>query len=195
MAASFFGDFRRGALRLEKTGVFKQRAEHAPVFRLVDLVVGEFVRFLNRAVEVGADDVAVKVANHEQGRIEQAFAVALELRVGFVEVLFLALVFPGEAVLPPHVGKAALVRVAGVRDFEVEKLRVFDDPLLEAEEIAAAGVGFGRGLLPKQSAEVVEVLLVRGGFLARVAGPFALKFSGRHCLPSTLGVVLGFLKF
>ena len=142
-----FGYLRRGALRLEEFRVFKQGAEDAPVFGPVDLLVVEFVRFLNGAVEISANDVAVKIADHEQRRIEQAFAVAEQLLVRLVEILFLALVFPGEEPLFPHVSKAAFVRVAGFGRFNVEKLRVFDDTLLEAEEIAAAGIGFGRGFL------------------------------------------------
>ena len=87
------------------------------IFRAVNLVVGEFVSFLNRAVEIGADDVAVEIADDEQRRIEQRFAVAEQLLVGFVEVLLFALVFPAETALFPHVGKAALGRLAGVRRF------------------------------------------------------------------------------
>ncbi|MGA2177762.1 MAG: hypothetical protein ABSH38_22530 [Verrucomicrobiota bacterium] len=41
------------------------------VFRAVNLVVDEFVNFLHRAVKVRFDNVAVKIAHHEQGRIEQ----------------------------------------------------------------------------------------------------------------------------
>ena len=60
--------------------------------------------------------------------------------------------------------------------FEVEKLRVLDDALLEAKEIAAAGVGFRGRRLAQQSAKVVEMPLVGGGFLALVAGPFLFEF-------------------
>ena len=115
--ASSFGDLRRGALRLEKIGIFKQGAEQAQIFRAVNLVVGELVGLLDCAVEIGADDVAVKIANHEQRRIEQRFAVTEQLLVRLVEILFLALVFPGETAFFPHVGKAAFGRFAGVGCF------------------------------------------------------------------------------
>ena len=84
---------------LRKFGIFEHGAEHAQVFRAVNLGVGELVGLLDRAVEVGADDVAVEIADDQQGRIEQRLAVAEQLLVGFVEVLLLALVFPAEAVL------------------------------------------------------------------------------------------------
>jgi hypothetical protein len=72
-----------------------------------------------------------------------------KLFVGRVEALLLALVFPAETVLPPHVGKAALGGVAAVRVFEAEKLGALGDAFLEAEESVAArsastGVGWPR---------------------------------------------------
>ena len=88
--------------------------ENPQVLRAVNLVIGELVGFLDGAVEVGADDVAVEIADDEQGRVEQALAVAEQLLVGFVEALLLALVFPAEKVLLPHVGKAALRRLFGL---------------------------------------------------------------------------------
>ncbi|MCX6911246.1 MAG: hypothetical protein NTY01_24835 [Verrucomicrobia bacterium] len=155
-----FGDLRGGALRFEKVGILKQSAKQAKVFRAVNLIVREFVRFLNRAVEVGADDVAVEIADNEQGRIEQRLAVAEQLLVSVVEILFLALVFPPETTFSPYVGKAALAWLAGVRCFQVEKLRVFDDALLEAEKLRAGRVGGNGSLDAKQGAKVVEVFLV-----------------------------------
>ena len=155
------GDLGGGALGFEEIGILEQEAENAQVFRAVNLVVGELVGFLDGAVEVGADNVAVEIADDEQGRIEEGLAVAEELLVGFVQVLFLALVFPAEAALLPYVGKAAFGGVAGVGVFEVEKLGVFDDTLLVAEEIAAGGVGLGWRLLAEQPAQVVEMPLVR----------------------------------
>jgi len=46
------------------------------MFRPVNLIAGEFVGFLHRAVEIGADDVKVKIADDQQRRIEQRFAMA-----------------------------------------------------------------------------------------------------------------------
>ena len=179
------GDFERRALGLEEVGILKQRAEQPQVLRAVDLLIGEFVRLLNRAVEVGADDVAVKIADDEQRRIQERFTVAQQLAVGFVEVLLLALVFPGEATLFPNVGKAAFARLcffAGLRQFK--QFGILDDALLEAEEIAAAGVGLGGCGLTEQAAKVVEMLRVARGFLALEAVPLLFEFGGCHARPN-----------
>jgi hypothetical protein len=135
---------------------------------------------LHRAIEIGADDVAVEIADHEQRRIQQRFPVTEQLTVGLVEVLFLALVFPGEAALFPHVRKAALARfrfLAGI--IEHEKLDVFDDALLEAEELTRR-VRFQRGWDHEQAAQVVEMGLVRGGFLSAHLGPFRFELRRGH---------------
>ena len=116
-----FGDLRGGALRFEKFGVVKQRAENAEIFRAVNLVVGEFVSLLNRAVEIGADDVAVKIADNEQRRIEQRFAVAEQLLVSLVEIFLFAFVFPAEAAFFPNVGKAALAPARRRRAFRASR--------------------------------------------------------------------------
>ena len=60
------------------------------MFRPVNLVVGKFVDFLDCAAEIGADDVAVEIADDQQRRVEQRFAVTEQLTVGFVEALLLA---------------------------------------------------------------------------------------------------------
>jgi hypothetical protein len=65
------GDLGGGALRFEKFRIGEKRAENPQIFRAVNLVVGEFVYLLNRAVEIGFDDVAVKIADHKQRRIQQ----------------------------------------------------------------------------------------------------------------------------
>ncbi len=58
---------RSRPLRFEKIRVGQNRREQDPkIFRAVNLVVGEFVNLLNRAVEIRFDDVAVKIADHEQ---------------------------------------------------------------------------------------------------------------------------------
>jgi len=46
-----FGNLRRGALRLEEVGVFKQIAEQPKVIRAVNLVVGKFVSLLDRPLK------------------------------------------------------------------------------------------------------------------------------------------------
>ena len=73
------------------------------------------MRLLHRAVEIRADDVAVKIADDEQRRIEQAFAIAEKLLVGFFEVFTRPLVFPSEAIAFPHVGKVRGTRAVMAR--------------------------------------------------------------------------------
>ena len=63
-----------------------------------------------------------------------------------------------------------LAGVTAVRVFEVEKLGALDDALLEAEEILAAGVGLHGRRLAQDMAEVDEMLLVSGRFLALYGG-------------------------
>ena len=155
--------------------------ENPQVLRAVNLVIGELEGLLDRAVEIGADDVAVEIADDEQGRIQERFPVAEELPIGLVKVPPLALVFPGEAALLPDVGEAALFGGGLLSAFvEFKKLRVLDDSLLEAEEVGPGRVSLsGRGLAQK-AAEIVEVLLVGGRLLATVSGPFPFELSSSH---------------
>ncbi len=136
---------------------------------------------LDRAVKIRFDDVTVEIADDEQGRIEQRFAVLKKLFIGGFEVLFLALVFPGKAALFPHVGKASFLGsgfLTGI--MQRKKFGVFHHALLETEEIAAARVGLNRGRLAEKPAKVGEVLLVRRGFLRLGAAPLLLEFGGGH---------------
>ena len=59
-----------------------------------------------------------------------------------------------------------------------KQFSVFNDALLEAKEVAAAGIGLGRRRLFKQAAKVVKVPLVCRRFLARVARPLLLELCG-----------------
>ena len=173
-----FRDLRGGALRLEVTRIEEQGTEHAPVFRAVEMGVGKLMHHLHRAVEIRADDVAVKIADHEQRRIEQRFAVAEQLLARFIKVLVLALVFPTEAVLFPNVSPALLWFASLF--IEGQKARLLDDALLKTKEILAARIGFDWRLVMKHPAQVGEVLLIRGRFLARVARPLLFEFGWRH---------------
>ena len=89
---------------------------------------------------------------------------------------------PGEAALFPNISKATLGGVGVGAGGKVGQFEVLNDTPLEAEEIVAGGIGFGRGGLVQEPAQVVEVFLVGGGFLALVAGPFLFEFSDRHAL-------------
>src|ERR1035437_6755342 len=180
LPGNFFSDLRGGALRLEKFRIGEKRAENAEIFRAVNLVVGEFVNFLNRAVKIGFDEVAVKIADDKQGRIQQRFTVAEKLFVSLVEIFLFAFVFPAETALFPNVGKTAFRRLAGVRCFNFQKFRVFDHALLKTERIRARRIGFVWRRLAEQAAKVGEMFLIGGGFLALEARPFLFEFSGGH---------------
>ena len=129
----------------------------------------------NCAVEIGADDVSVEIADHQQRRVEQRFAVAEKLLVSVIEVLLLAFVFPGEAALLPHIGKPAFVWFSGLRLLAQleKKLGVLHHAFLEAEGFAAGRVGLGGCGLSKQPAQVTEVFLVGGRFFALVPVPLS----------------------
>ena len=54
------------------------------------------------------------------------------------------------------------------------------DSALEFPKGIGARVGFDRRRLAQEAAEINEMLLMGGRFLALVAGPFRFEFSGRH---------------
>ncbi|MEI7729902.1 MAG: hypothetical protein WCO56_10050 [Verrucomicrobiota bacterium] len=176
----FLSDLRGGALGFEEFGIFKHGPQNPPVLRAVNLVVGELVGFLDRAVEIGLDDIPVEITHHQQRRIKERLPVPLELLVRFIQILLLALVFPAEAILFPHIGKPAFSRVTAIWRFNIEQLGVLDDALLETEKIIAGRIGLHWGLVAQQTTKVVEMLHVTGGFLALVAGPFLFKLGDCH---------------
>src|SRR5205807_2132929 len=105
----FFGDFSSCALRLEEFRIDKDRAKKREHPGLIDLCVGKLLCLLNGAVEVRADDVAVEIADDEKRWIEKRLAVTEKLAIGFIEVLLLAFVFPGETTALPDIGKATFL--------------------------------------------------------------------------------------
>ena len=100
---------------------------------------------------------AVEVADDEQRRIEEVFAVVEELFVGFFEVLVLAFVLPGEVAAHPDVGVA--LASAG-----------FGDVFFEGVTFAL-GVGFGGLRLAEHLAEIEEVRLGAAALGLRVDLP------------------------
>ncbi len=100
---------------------------------------------LDRAGEVGVDFEAVEVADDQQRRVFEVFAVLEELLVGGGEVFVLAFVFPAEVAAHPDVGPA--LAAVGFLDAALERVP------------RAFGVGGGRLGLAEQVAEVEEVLL------------------------------------
>jgi hypothetical protein len=102
------------------------------------------------------DPEAVHVGDNQQRRVIQRNCILLELGESLVEILALALVFPGEAALAPDINPALAARGLG---------RTF----LEGEPFAL-GVGADRVFLAQQRAEVVEMGLRCGAFL-QLGGP------------------------
>ena len=186
MAAVFLRELfryvRRRLARAEFIGSGERSAQHAERGGRINVRVREAVRLLHRAVEIRADDVAVKIADDEQRRIEQRFPVAEKLLVGFFEIFTRPLVFPSEAIAFPHVGKAALFargqRLA--RGVEIEKLGVLRNALLETKRVVAGRVCLNRRRHAEHPAQVGKMILIRRAFLAGKLRPFRLKLCRGH---------------
>ena len=157
---------------LEPVGVGERSLENVPRRRVFQIVKREFVDLLDGVGPVGVDPEAVHVRDYQQRRVFQRQRVLLELGERLVQVLALALVFPGEAALAPDIGPALAAGGLG-------------GALLEGEPLAL-GVGGDRVILAQQRAQVVEMGL-RGGALLDFGGsPFLDEFSWRHvAIPPT----------
>jgi hypothetical protein len=121
---------------------------------------------LGSAGEVGVDFEAVEVADDQQRRVFEVFAVLEELFVGGGEVFVFAFVFPAEVAAHPDVGPA--LAAFGFVDAAFEGVP------------GAVGVGGGRFGLAQQVAEVAEVLLVGAALGERGGLPFLDEFLGRQ---------------
>ena len=99
-------------------GIGEQLAEDVEVGRLGQPGQVELVFPLGRGGEVGMDLEAVHVANDQQRRVLQVFAVEQQLGVGRLQVLVLALVLPAEVAAHPDVGPA--VAALGLLDALLE---------------------------------------------------------------------------
>src|ERR1035437_4612422 len=97
----------------------------------------------------------VLIANHQQRRVLQIFSIAQELKVGGVQVVVLALVFPGKVPLLPYISKALVSFNRGDVLFEGKAL---------AGLVDRSGVG-----LAQHIAEITEMLL-RAGALGEGTG-------------------------
>ena len=134
---------------------------------MVALEVGEVegVDALFGVGEVGVDLEVVEVGDDQERRVEEVFAVVVELLVGGLKVLVRAFVFPGEVVTEPHVGKA----IAAVN---------LGDMFLEGVALAVGIVvgGFGNA---EDFAKFVEVGLLALAFLECCDLPKVDEFSER----------------
>ncbi len=111
--------------------------------RFVDIGIGELVGLLHRAVEVRANDVAIEIADDEQRRIEERFAIAQQLAIGFVEIFLFAFVLPGKTAALPDIRETTLgfgLFRDAVQFTNGEKLSVFDDPLLKTKRLVACRI-------------------------------------------------------
>lgn len=110
----FLGDEGVGAVGAEGVGVAEECAEDFERWKraggggLVAVEIGEIegVDALAGGGEVGVDFEAVEVADDEERRVAEVLAIVVDLLVGGLEVLVLALVLPGEVVAEPDVGEA-----------------------------------------------------------------------------------------
>lgn len=123
------------------------------------------------AGEVGVDFEAVEIADDEQRRIGERFAVLQKLLIGFAEVFVLALVFPAEEAAPPDVREALPAR------FLVHAL-------LKGVPLAFR-VRIRWSRLAEQRTDVQKVFLT-GGVLLEFGGlPFVDELLGRHGVQCT----------
>lgn len=129
---------------------------------------------LHRAGEVRVDANLLHIRHDQQRRIVQRVGVFLDLGVGFDEVLVVALVFPGEAVLAPDVGIA------------LRAVRLLHRLL---EGVGSAFLVFvgGSGDF-EQGAEVVEMRLRRLLFLQLAVAPFRDEVFRRHAACPLVGL-------
>jgi hypothetical protein len=159
--------------RLERGAQLLGRGEDGPEDReglrrigRREVVEGDDLGDRGEAGEVGPDLDRLEVGDDEEGRVLQRVAVALELEVGGLEVLPLALVLPGEEAALPDVGEAvAALQLLG--------------PLLEGVP-GALGVGVGGSGLTQDAAQVDEVGLRGRALGGRDAAPLGGELAGRQ---------------
>nr|WP_240790283.1 hypothetical protein [Rhodobacter sp. SY28-1] len=107
---SFLGQDLAGLLGLEAFGVDEAGLEKVALGPVKQVFQGDLVHLLDGVGPVGVDADAVHVGHNQQRRVFQRDSVLLKLGEGGVQVLALALVFPGEAVLAPDIGPAFATR-------------------------------------------------------------------------------------
>lgn len=168
--AQFFrrllGDALAGEAGAEGFRLGEEAAEDVEVFGLREAGEVEGVDLFGGAGEVGVDFEAVKIADDQERRVVERFAVLEELVVGRLEVGPLLFVFPAEMVLHPDVGPAfAAVGFGGAA--------------LEAVP-GAFGIGAGWLRLAEKLAQVEEVLLAGGAFREFDRLPLGDELLGSH---------------
>lgn len=176
-----FRDLGGGLSGLEIFGAIKQCSQQAEIAGFVDVVVGELVDLEDGAVEIGFNDKPVEVARDEQRRVLERFAIFQELLVRFVQVRVLPFILPPEAVFPPDISEPAFAcSGCSVRGDGAHKLKILDHALLKTKPVIARRICFHGRLLPEHAAEVVEMLLIGGGFFAAIAVPLGFELGWSH---------------
>ncbi|QOV89794.1 hypothetical protein IPV69_00005 [Humisphaera borealis] len=181
--SDFAGDILRdaldGDLRLERLRISEDAAELVEGGRFGELGERNRMHLLGGAGEVGVDFNPGDIADDQQRRVIERFAVLQQLTVGIGEILVLALalVLPRELVLPPDVGEAVIAPGTGrraARDIDALFERVFG-PL---------GVVLGRGGLGEHAAEADEMFLARGTLGEFDVGPDLHELLRCHRFPA-----------
>ncbi|HEV7225342.1 MAG TPA: hypothetical protein VGN42_21730 [Pirellulales bacterium] len=153
----------------------KQLAQYVEVGRLGKMVEVEGMDFFGRAREVGMDLEAVEVADDQQRRVLQGFAIQEELAVGRGQVFVLALVFPAEVAAKPNVGPA--LAAARLADAALERVK------------RAVGIGRGRLRLLQHVAQVKKMLLASAPLGKIGLLPLGDEILGRHTRNALLAKV------
>ena len=103
-----FGDLGRGLGDAELVGVEEDGVQLRTAGGSEQFGQGQGDGLVGCVDELRMDDDLVEIADDEEGRVLQVFAVVEDLAVGGVEVGVFALVFPGEVALLPDVGPTLL---------------------------------------------------------------------------------------
>ena len=155
-----------GLAGFQLLGVEKDVVEDLQVARLAKFFEGDFVGDGDGAGEVGADDNAVHVTDHEQRRVADRVFVEEQLIEGGSQVFVLALVFGFEEALLPDIGEAVAATVLGGAFLETER--------------RAGWIGLGRRGMADEAAQVYEMLLGGGALLEVRLFPLGYELGHIH---------------
>ncbi len=109
----FFSEELPGFLGFQAFRVGEGVAQLVTLCGVAQVFELEFVSLVNRIDEIGVDMDLVHVRHNQQRWIVKRQRILPELRQGGVEVFALALVFPAETILAPHISPAFAARGFG----------------------------------------------------------------------------------
>ena len=169
----FPGDIGPGDAGAQRLGVLEDRFEDLAFVEVDQFIHGKTDFALHRVGEIGVDHDRLQIGHHQQRRVLQGIGVHFQLFVGAFETLVRAFGFPAEKAFFPDIRPTlAAGGFAGA---------VF------VGEPGVLGVGFARGLMPDQPAEVFEERLRVAAFVAAVA-PFGDELVRRHSLIAPVAI-------